>query len=81
MNPSKELNLLFGDKTGRSISRRTAHGFKNVTGLKITSRESEVIMHGAMLASAAGLSSKNPTVRTLGGIGATALFLLYHAGK
>lgn len=81
MNPSKELNLFFGDRTGRSISRRTAHGFKDVTGLNITDRDSEFLMHTVMIGTFLGLNSSKSQTRTAANVGLGALFLLYHAGR
>lgn len=81
MNISKELNMSFGDESGRSISRRIGHGFKDVTSLNISDQTAEDIVHVGMLASTAGIFSKNPKAQIAGAIGATALFLLYHAGR
>jgi hypothetical protein len=68
---SKTLNHVLGDRSGRSISLRTAHGLKQSLGLENMHEDTaEDIVHAGMLATLALLKSDND------GANACGLFLL-----
>lgn len=78
---SKSLNRLFGDKSGRTVSLRTAQGFKTTFKLDTMSDETaEDIVHGGMLLSAGLLASKNQGAKIAGLLLALGLFTAYHNG-
>lgn len=81
---SKEINASLGDKSGRTVSRRTTHGFKNALNLsnnEITDENAEHLMHCAMISSAALLVNKNNGAKIAGLIILAGLVGLYQAGK
>lgn len=79
---SKELNLILGDKSGRSVSRRTAHGIKSSFKLRDMSDEkAEGIAHGAMVASAGMLASKSEGAKACGFLLLIGLLACYQDGK
>ncbi len=80
---SKAANELLGDKSGRTVSMRTAHGFKNVFNLndEMTDNTAEDIVHAGMLASVALLSSKNDGAKIGGLFLALSLAACYQNGK
>lgn len=78
---SKSLNKLFGDKSERTVSMRTAHGFKNSFKLSNMSDETaEDIAHGGMIASAGLLASKNKGAKVAGLLLALGLVASYQNG-
>lgn len=79
---SKDLNQFFGDNSGRTVSSRTAHGFKNFFNAKSMDDEAaEFIVHGSMVAATTLLNSKKETEKSNGLMLSLALFLFYQAGK
>jgi hypothetical protein len=79
---SKGLNMVFGDKTGRTVSRRTTHGFKNAFSLQhVDDEDAEDLMHGAMIASGGLLMAKNDGAKVVGLLLLVGLIFCYHAGK
>ena len=70
------LNSLFGDQTGRSITKTTMDGASKF-GVKIDSTETHVLMGVAGLAS----FSDDPLLRGLGKVTTVGLSLLYLAGR
>lgn len=79
---SKGLNQFFGDTSGRTVSLRTAHGFKNFFNAKnMDDDAAEFIIHGGMIAATNLLNSKKETDRSSGFMLSMALFMFYQAGK
>jgi len=79
---SKGLNQFFGDKSGRTVSRQTAHGFKNFFNANnMDDDAAEFIVHGGMIAATKLLNSRKETDRSNGFMLSMALFLFYQAGK
>lgn len=79
---SKGLNQFFGDTSGRTVSLRTAHGFKNFFNSKSMEDDAaEFIVHGGMVAATKLLNSKKETERSSGLMLSLALFVFYQAGK
>lgn len=79
---SKELNESFGDCTGRTITNRTAQGFKQVFNSPDMDEESvEDIVHAGMVGAAALLSSPNEGHKVTGALLSLALFICYQSGK
>lgn len=77
---SEGLNEFFGDKSGRTVSLRTSHGFKKSFGLNITDETAEDIMHTGMIFSAYNLFAKNGN-KTAGFLSLIGLIALYQNGK
>lgn len=77
---SEQLNELFGDTSGRTISRRTTHGFKETFDLTIGDDVAEHIMHGGMAFSAYHLFSEFGN-RAAGFLSLITLIALYQNGK
>lgn len=79
---SKGWNLILGDESGRTVSRRTAHGFKSAFKLKeMEDDDAELIVHSAMVASGALLSTKNDGAKAAGLLLLLGLFACYQEGK
>jgi hypothetical protein len=79
---SRALNDILGDKSGRSVSYRTAQGFRNLFNVReIEDENAEHIVHAGMLTAGALLHSKDEGSRTTGALLSFALFLCYQAGK
>lgn len=78
---SKSANYLLGDKSGRSISMRTAHGFKRTFAPNISDNAAEDIVHVGMIASGRLLCSENDNAKLGGGLLLLLLIANYHAGK
>lgn len=79
---SKGLNQFFGDNSGRTVSLRTAHGFKNFFNAKSMDDDTaEFIVHGGMVAATTLLNSKNETDRSSGVMLSLTLFVFYQVGK
>jgi hypothetical protein len=79
---SKDLNQYLGDNSGRTVSMRAAHGFKNFFNAKSMDDESaEFIVHGGMIAAGKLLNSKKETDRSNGLLLSIALLVFYQAGK
>lgn len=76
---SKTLNYALGDRTGRSISIRTAQGLKKAFNLSDMHEDTaEDIVHIGMVATAALVKSKNENAKFFGillGLGLTACYL------
>lgn len=79
---SKAINEGLGDKSGRTVSMRTAHGFKNTFDLEnMDDDTAEDIVHGGMIASAALLASKNEGAKIGGLLLLIGLVACYQNGK
>lgn len=79
---SKELNKAVGDHSGRTLSRRTAHGLRKSFDLRnVSDEEAEAIAHTAMIASGICLSSKDSETKLFGSLLTIALVVLYQNGK
>lgn len=79
---SKGLNQFFGDNTARTVSNRTANGFKNFFNAKSMDDDAaEFIVHGGMVAATKLLNSKKETDMSNGFMLSMALFVFYQAGK
>lgn len=78
---SRTLNSLLGDTSGRTVSRRTAQGFKDSFDLNISDNDAEHIVHGGMVTSALLLRSESQGARILGGFLALGLGVCYQNGK
>lgn len=79
---SKELNSALGDKTGRTVSRRTAHGIKRGFNLHdMHDNDAEDIAHGAMITTAALLASKNDGAKVCGALLLLGLVACYQNGR
>lgn len=79
---SKGWNIILGDKSGRTVSRRTAHGFKNAFKLQnMEDDDAELIVHGAMVASGALISAKSDGAKAAGLLLLLGLFACYQEGK
>ncbi len=79
---SKGLNQFFGDKSGRTVSRRAAHGFKSFFNAEnMDDDAAEFIVHGGMIAASKLLNSRKESERSNGFMLSMALFLFYQAGK
>jgi hypothetical protein len=64
---SKNLNEFFGDETGRSVSMRTAHGFKLAFNFhEMNDETAEDIVHVAMVAVPPLLKSKSDELNVVG---------------
>ncbi len=77
---SKLVNTIFGDKSSRTVSMRTTHGFQNILRLNISEQDAEDIVHLAMVGSLLLVKSKNKTANTLGILLIAGLFVCYHNG-
>ena len=75
---SKAINNTLGDETGRSVSMRTAQGFKKSFNLNDMHEDTaEDIVHLGMVATLALAKSKNDNAKLLGlllGIGLTVCY-------
>ena len=81
---SKSVNRTFGDATGRSVSMRTAHGFKNTFKLsdyEMHDDTAEDIVHGGMVIATSLLSAKSDGAKVGGLLLLLGLFLCYQNGK
>lgn len=83
---SKGINSALGDTTGRTVSRRTAHGFKVMTSSNNMHDDSaEFIVHMAMIGAVLGgtmaTSNKGRNVVILVIFLLVLLFICYHLGK
>ena len=81
---SKATNQLLGDSTGRTVSMRTAQGFKKSLNLNISDNDSEDIAHLLMIASVISLiyASKNSDgAKVIGLILLIGLIFFYLEGK
>lgn len=64
---SKELNQMFGDKSGRTVSMRTTHGFKDAFNLQsMHDEDAEDLVHGLMVLTPVLLNQKNDTANAVG---------------
>lgn len=79
---SKSVNRFFGDNSGRTVSRRTAQGMKEVFNRHdINDRSAEKITHVGMIATLGMILSRNKDVRNLGFIMLFVLIGVYLIGK
>ena len=81
---SKDINHALGDRSGKSVSVRTAHGFKrafNLSDNDMHDNTAEDIVHAGMLASGALLSAKSDGAKVGGLFLLLALFACYHNGR
>ncbi len=78
---SKALNKAFGDETGRTVSMRSAHGFKNTFNLPhMDDNTAEDIMHAGMIGAGGLLSSRNDGAKAVGVLLLAALVCCYRNG-
>jgi hypothetical protein len=79
---SKALNEGFGDNSGRTITNRTAQGFKDVFNTQDMDEETaEVIVHTGMASAALLLNSPDEGHKATGALLSLALFICYQSGK
>lgn len=79
---SKNFNQAFGDRSGRSISLRSAHGFKKVfKAHDMSDDDAEHIVHGGMVAATYLLNSKDDGAKFTGVLLSFGLFIFYQEGK
>ena len=79
---SKTINYALGDRTGRSISMRTAQGFKKSFKLDDMHEDTaEDIVHLGMVATALLVSSKNDLAKFTGLLLGISLTICYWNGK
>jgi 3-methyladenine DNA glycosylase Tag len=79
---SKAINELLGDRTGRTVSMRTAQGLKRTFGAtEMHEDTAEDIVHVGMVASAALLNSKNDAAKAGGVLLLLGLAWMYQEGK
>ena len=76
---SKTINYTLGDRSGRSVSMRTAHGFKKAINAKnMHEDDAEDIVHAGMIATAYLIQNKNENAKLIGlllGLGLTACYI------
>jgi hypothetical protein len=75
---SKSVNQLLGDTSGRTVSMRTAQGFKCAFGVNVSDDRAEDIVHLGMIASVSLLRSEKEGSRTSGFLLALGLAICYH---
>ena len=76
---SKKLNFILGDKTNRSVSMRTAHGYMRILKAeRMNEDRAEDIVHGIMVLVLFLLITQNIS---LGVFVIINLAILYHIGK
>ncbi len=79
---SKSLNQFLGDETGRTVSVRTAHGFKNVFNCpEMDEDAAEFIVHTGMAAAYSLLKSEKDSENGAGLMLSLGLLLCYQSGK
>jgi hypothetical protein len=79
---SKSLNQFFGDQTGRTVSVRTAHGFKNIFNCpEMEEDAAEFIVHTGMVTAYTLLKSKKESDNGSGLLLSLGLLLCYQSGK
>jgi hypothetical protein len=79
---SKDINLSLGDKTGRTVSRRTAHGLKNLTkSQRMDDDMAEFIVHMGMLLALVIFLSNSKSKSSSGLLLLLLLFVCYQSGK
>jgi hypothetical protein len=79
---SKELNQMFGDKSGRTVSMRTTHGFKDAFNLQtMHDDDAEDLVHGLMVLTPILLKHKSDTANAVGVILLAGLVGCYLNGK
>jgi hypothetical protein len=79
---SKEINRALGDNSGRTVSRRTAHGIQRSFRLEnMSDDDAEDVAHGAMLATTGLLLSKNDGAKAAGLLLLFGLIACYQNGK
>lgn len=78
---SKALNNLLGDQTGRTISYRTAQGFRKVfNATQLNEEDAEHIIHIGMVTAGTLIRSKDESQQTTGFLLSLTLFICYQAG-
>lgn len=79
---SKELNQIFGDQSGRTVSMRTTHGFKNAFNLHaMHDNDAEDLVHGLMVLTPILLKHESDTANAIGVILLSGLVGCYLNGK
>ena len=78
---SKNANHLLGDRSGRTISTRTANGFQQISPANVGEDNAVHIVHGAMVFALLFLCSKNKILRGIGAFLALTIILCYQLGK
>ena len=79
---SKALNDMVGDKTGRTVSHRTASGLKKIFKVEeMSNDDAEHIVHAGMAAAGILVSSKDENLMATGALLGLGLFICYQEGK
>lgn len=79
---SKDLNQMFGDKSGRTISMRTTHGFKDAFNLhEMHDEDAEDLVHGLMVLTPILLKQESETANAVGVVLLASLVGCYLQGK
>ena len=78
---SKDINYALGDRTDRSVSRRTAQGLKRTFNSKMHDDDAEDVAHAAMVATGLLLKSKNDNAKVGGLFMLFGLFICYQNGQ
>lgn len=79
---SKSLNQFFGDQTGRTVSVRTADGFKNMFNCpEMDEDAAELIVHTGMVTAYTLLKSGKESDKGAGLLLSLGLLLCYQSGK
>ena len=78
---SKDANYLLGDRSGRTISTRTANGFQEISPATVEENNAVHIAHGAMVVTFFSLFSKNNIIKLIGFILGLILLFCYLIGK
>jgi len=79
---SKSINYSLGDRSGRSVSMRTAQGFKKSFKLEnMHEDDAEDIVHIGMIATSTLVSSKDDNAKFVGLLLGLALGVWYSNGK
>jgi len=79
---SRDLNQMFGDESGRTVSVRTTHGFKDAFNLKtMHDEDAEDLIHGLMALTPILLSRKSDTANAVGILLLAGLIGCYLNGK
>ena len=79
---SKDLNKMFGDQSGRTVSMRTTHGFKDAFNLQtMHDEDAEDLVHGLMVLTPILLKQESEAANAVGVILLAGLVGCYLNGK
>ena len=79
---SKDVNQMFGDDSGRTVSNRTSQGFKDAFNLSnMQDNDAEDLVHGLMILTPVLLSQKSETANAIGILLLASLIGSYLNGK